>query len=244
MLNVSDADGNWDVDDLTLTVRDTETPIADAGTDIEADQGTLVTLDGTASTDNVGVVGFNWLFAEGSALKNLLGAEATYKFDIPGEYELELQAWDAAGNIGLDWVIVTVNEVGSIKQWRLGPFKDDAGALGGVRVSVTISGTPYVAYTDDDGYALLLVAIEGLESPVLVTATKEGWKDSKFEMTLDANGDPTGNIPVMKREKDGDDDDDDEEIDWLAWGLVIVLIIAYAGTLLYLSSAAKRAEQE
>ena len=248
MLNVSDAAGNWDVDELRLTVRDTEPPVADAGMDIQGDQGTLVTLDGTDSTDNVGVVGFIWLFAEGSNLKNLLGAEASYQFDIPGEYELELQAWDAAGNVGFDWVIVTVNEVGTITPWRLGPFKDDSGELGGVRVEVLLDGNPYVAYTDDDGEALFIVGIGHLVSPASVLAEKEGWKTLEFTKELDSNGDAIGSIPVMKRDKGGDgdddDDDDDDDIDWLAWGLVIILMIAYAGTLLYLSDAAKRADEE
>ena len=246
MLNVSDAAGNWDVDDLTLTVRDTEPPLADAGMDIHGDQGTLITLDGTDSTDNVGVVGFIWLFAEDSNLKNLLGAEASYQFEIPGEYELELQAWDAAGNIGFDWVIVKVNLVTSERIWELGPFRDEDGVLGGVRIEVTLNESTYVGYTMGGGNAAFYVAVDDLVSPGSVVAENEGWKTLVFDVELDSNGDATGSIPVMKREKDGDgdDDDDDDDIDWLAWGLVIILIIAYAGTLLYLSAAAKRAREE
>ncbi len=242
-LNVSDAAGNWDVDDFQLTVRDIENPMADAGEDIRVDQGTMVTLDGTGSTDNVGVVVFVWRFAEGSILKDLNGAEPTHRFDLPGEYELELQAWDAAGNVGFDWVIVRVDEVATIKQWWLGPFEDADGPLGGVRVEATLYGNPYVAYTDDLGNALFIVEIEDLVSPASVVAEKEGWKTLTFDVELDSAGDPTGAITLMKRERgDGEDgDDDEEEADGLAWGLVIVLIIAYAGTLLYLSAAAKRA---
>lgn len=241
-LNVSDAAGNWDVDDFELTVRDTEPPVADAGVDIQVDQGTLVTLDGTGSTDNVGVLAFVWRFAEGSTLKDLLGAEATHRFDLPGEFELELQAYDAEGNVGLDWVIVRVDENATIKQWRLGPFEDDDGPLGGVRVEATLDGNPYVAYTDDLGNALFIVEVDDLVSPASVVAEKEGWKTLELDVELDSAGDPTGSIPLMKREK-GDGEDDEDEIDWLAWGLVIVLIIAYAGTLLYLSAAAKGADR-
>jgi hypothetical protein len=80
-----------------------------------------------------------------------------------------------------------------------------------------------------------------------VTAAKEGWENLEFQVELDSSGNATGTIPVMKRENDDhgdDDDDDDDDIDWLAWSLVIILIIAYAGTLLYLSNAAKRAEED
>ncbi len=79
-----------------------------------------------------------------------------------------------------------------------------------------------------------------------MTATKEGWEDLEFDVVLDENGGATGTIPVMKKDKGGDgdghdDDDDDDEIDWLAWSLVIILCIAFGGTLLYLSAAAKKA---
>jgi parallel beta-helix repeat protein len=244
-LNVSDEAGNWDVDEVLLTVHDTEPPMADAGTDVTVDQGTLVTLDGTASTDNVGIVFFNWVFAEGSLLKNLQGAQPSYEFNLPGEYELELQVFDAAGNSELDWVIVTVDEVATIKQWRIGPFEEDIGALGGVRVEVTLNGNSYVAYTGDDGWAMVLVETADLVSPATVVAEKEGWDSLQLTVELGPSGDPTGSIPLMKRSKTPDEGggEDDEEIDWLAWGLVIVLIIAYAGTLMYLSSAAKRGDE-
>jgi nitrous oxidase accessory protein NosD len=242
-LNVTDAAGNWDVDNVTLTVRDTEPPAADAGLDVTVDQGTLVTFDGGNSTDNVGVVVFNWLFAEGSLLKNIMGVDATYRFDHPGEYEVELQAYDQAGNVGLDWMIVTVADTS--KELILGPFKDEDGPLGGVRVEADFGAVYYTGYTDDDGVvSIMVISPDDLVSPGSVVAEKEGWMTLEFEMELDANGDPIGSIPLMKRSGGGDDDDDDDEIDWLAWGLVIVLIIAYAGTLLYLSNAAKRAGDE
>jgi nitrous oxidase accessory protein NosD/PKD repeat protein len=243
-LNVSDEAGNWDVDELTLTVRDTEPPLADASTDVTVDQGTLVTLDGSASTDNMDIVFFNWVFAEGSLLKNLQGAAPSYQFNIPGEYELELQVFDAAGNVGLDWVIVIVEEVPTIRQWRLGPFEEGKGALGGVRLVVTLNGNSYVAYTGDDGYASFIVEIADLVSPASVMAEKEGWDTLDLTIELDSDGDPVGSIPLMKRAKVDGGGEGDDEIDWLAWGLVIVLMIAYAGTLLYLSKAAKRAGEE
>lgn len=243
-LNVTDEAGNWDVYQNTLVVWDIESPLANAGEDLVVNQGDLVTMDGTRSTDNVAIIAFNWMFAEGNVIKNLLGAEASYEFNIPGEYELELQAWDAEWNIGLDWIIVKVNEVDSVKQWRLGPFSDEDGVLGGVRVEVVMNGTTHVEFTHDDGFAEFTVAIVDLVSPVGVVATKEGWEDLEFDVVLDEDGDATGTIPVMKKEAGGDgddDDDDDDEIDWLAWSLVIILCIAFGGTLLYLSAAAKKA---
>ncbi len=112
-------------------------------------------------------------------------------------------------------------------------------------MEVTLSGTSYVEYTDDGGIAEFLVAVDDLVSPATVLAEKEGWHRLEFDLALDDGGDPTGTIPTMERKVDGGGQNDvEEEIDWLAWGLVIVLIIAFAGTLLYLSDAAKRADEE
>jgi parallel beta-helix repeat protein len=243
-LNVTDAAGNWDTGQLLLTIRDTEPPVADAGPDMTVDAGTLVTFDGTASTDNVGIYGFYWMFAEGSTIKDILGAEASYQFKDPGVYELELGVFDAAGNLGFDWIIVTVNAVGGERAWRLGPFQDNNGVLGGVRVEVDLNGTTHVGYTGDDGFVELRVEVEDLVSPASVVAKKEGWKDLKFDMTLDTSGDPSGDIPKMVSSGGGDDDDDDDDelMELLPWILVIVLVLAYGGSLLYLSRVAKENE--
>jgi hypothetical protein len=238
-LNVSDEAGNWDVDTMELVIRDIEPPVADAGLDITMDMGDLVTFDGSGSRDNVGVVAFNWHFAEGSQLKDVLGVDASYRFDVPGEYEVELQAYDLAGNVGLDWVIVTVAD--TTKVLTLGPFKDEDGPLGGVRVEADFGSVVSTRYTDDDGVvSIMVISPDDLVSPGSVVAKKDGWMTLEFEVELDASGDPIGTIPEMKRSV-GDGEDDGDETDWLAWGLVIVLVLAYAGTLLYLSSAAKRA---
>lgn len=246
-LNVTDAAGNWDVDEMVLTVRDTELPVADAGEDFEVDQWAKATFDATGSSDNVGIVEYIWTIAEGSDISRMFGAQPEYIFGMSGTITIELEVWDAAGNVQYDNLLVTVNPVPVTMLWRLGPFKDDSGLLGGVRVETVLNGTSHVAYTGDDGWVEYYVIVGDLVSPASVIATKEGWTDLSLEVALGDDGAPTGTIPVMKRAAGGggdDDDDDDEMDDWLPWVLVVVLIVAYAGTLMYLSNAAKRAGEE
>jgi hypothetical protein len=245
-LNVTDAAGNWDFDELVLTVLDTERPKAVAGEDMEVDQWETVRFDASDSSDNVGIVDYIWTLAEGTSISRMLGPEPEYVFGTSGRYGIELEVWDAAGNVNFDSITVRVNPVPMNRLWRLGPIGDQDGPLGGVRVEVVMNGTTHVEFTHDDGFAEFTVAIADLVSPVSVVATKEGWEDLEFQVVLDEDGDATGTIPVMKKESGGDgddddDDDDDDETDWLAWSLVIILCIAFGGTLLYLSAAAKKA---
>jgi PKD repeat protein len=110
-LNVTDAAGNFGLDTVTITVRDTEMPVALAGPDVEVDEDEEVGLDATASTDNVGIVAYAWEFLVGVTPVTLSGAQAVYTFTEPGVYEVTLTVTDAAGLDGTDTVTVTVRDV-------------------------------------------------------------------------------------------------------------------------------------
>ena len=109
-LAVTDAAGLMGVDEMTVEVRDTEPPVARAGGDVTVEPGTLVALDGSASTDNVGIVAWRWsLTYDGIPIES----SATYfqfLFDIEGEYAVGLELEDAAGNLGSVEVRVLVRD--------------------------------------------------------------------------------------------------------------------------------------
>jgi PKD repeat protein len=109
-LNVTDARGNRAERIMNVTVRDVTPPAADAGPDLIVDQGTLVAFDGSASTDNVGIVNFTWTFTDGGPV-TLYSARPTYKFDNPGIFLVILNAKDAASNRGADTMTVTVRDM-------------------------------------------------------------------------------------------------------------------------------------
>jgi plastocyanin len=107
----------WDLgslcgyDIVNITVLDVTAPFADAGDDVEVEQGTTVTFDAGASSDNVGIVAWSWeLRYNGSTAK---GSEDTFiwTFETAGLWTLRLTVEDAAGNSDTDMIGVTVIDV-------------------------------------------------------------------------------------------------------------------------------------
>jgi PKD repeat protein/thiol-disulfide isomerase/thioredoxin len=87
--------------------QDIMSPSADAGLNQVVNEDTLVTLDGSPSTDNVGVTNYTWTFLDGS-LQTLTGVAPTYTFATPGVYSVTLNVTDAAGNWATDTIAITV----------------------------------------------------------------------------------------------------------------------------------------
>ena len=113
-LNVSDLAGNWDTANMTVTVLDTESPVADAGGDITIPMGGVVTFDGSGSTDNVGIVNYTWKFDDDGPVA-LYGIAPSYTFDNFGVYQVTLNVSDAMGNRDDDVLTVyPVDEIGPV----------------------------------------------------------------------------------------------------------------------------------
>jgi len=111
-LNVTDLAGNWDTDTVTITVRDVTPPVADAGPDQTVDEDTLVTFNGSGSTDNVDIVSYTWTFIDVTP-QTLTGISPNHTFATPGIYIVTLNVSDAAGNWDTDTVVITVLDVTS-----------------------------------------------------------------------------------------------------------------------------------
>jgi len=109
-LTVSDASGRWDSDVLSVTVNDTRSPVADAGPDQSVDERTLVTLDGSGCSDNVGIVNYAWTFVDGDTIV-LRDRIPQYRFNRPGVFVVTLNVSDAAGNWGRDTLQIIVKDI-------------------------------------------------------------------------------------------------------------------------------------
>ncbi len=96
-------------DGMIVTVNDATPPTADAGSDQTMMGGELVTLDGTGSFDEVGVVNWTWTFMyEGSPVV-LWGSVVDFTFWVEGVYDITLNVTDAAGNWATDDVQITIS---------------------------------------------------------------------------------------------------------------------------------------
>ena len=109
-LTVSDAQENSATDVVTFTVIDASWPAANAGSDQNVDENTLVDFDGSASTDNVGIISYVWTFTDGT-LQTLFGVNPSYTFETPGVYTVTLNVTDAEGHFTTDTVVITVRDV-------------------------------------------------------------------------------------------------------------------------------------
>lgn len=105
-LNVSDSVGNWDTDTVSIIVSaDTISPTANAGQDQTANVGVTVTFDAGESTDNVGIVSYEWNFGDGTSGT---GKTATHAYSNLGTYTATLTVKDSAGNTDTDTTTITV----------------------------------------------------------------------------------------------------------------------------------------
>jgi PKD repeat protein len=110
VLRVEDTAGNHALDTVTVTVRDSTAPAVDAGPDQEVDEDTVVHLDGTGSTDNVGITGYEWSFYHEGEDLTLSGPSPVFTFETPGVYVVNLTAVDAEANSGWGEVTITVRD--------------------------------------------------------------------------------------------------------------------------------------
>ena len=107
-LNVSDVAGNWATDTLQVTDKDVISPIARAGEDVTMEASSLVELNGSGSTDNVGVVEYVWTYIYIGKDFTLYGSIKEIYFHEVGDYNITLTIRDEAGNNGTDTVMVRV----------------------------------------------------------------------------------------------------------------------------------------
>jgi hypothetical protein len=104
----SDTSDNWKSKSDEFTIQDMQPPTAHAGSDQAVIAGTTVMFDGSASTDNVGIVDYTWTFTDGT-LQTLHGSSPNYKFNNIDDFKITLRVTDAANNWDTDiiWVNVT-----------------------------------------------------------------------------------------------------------------------------------------
>ena len=109
-LTALDVEGNMGTDTVVVTVIDSTWPVADAGPDQIVVEDTLVYFDGSASSDNVGIIIYVWTLIESGEVKTLYGVNASYFFETPDVYVATLTVSDAKGYSSNDNVSVIVRD--------------------------------------------------------------------------------------------------------------------------------------
>jgi hypothetical protein len=89
-----------------VPIIDDDAPVADAGDFTEVLVGEPSRLDGTGSTDNIGISSYSWtIHAYGEEIM-LSGGTPTFTLTDPGDYNITLVVTDAAGNSDTDYLWV------------------------------------------------------------------------------------------------------------------------------------------
>jgi hypothetical protein len=158
-------------------------------------------VDGTRSTDNIGIVKYEWKIGIEYGPQALPGPTPTVEIDKMGLFFITLTVWDEAGNFASDDFTVNVRPV--LAPVRLGPFLDEDGKpLFHVEITMTLNGTVYTRRTNDDGNGTMDVEWYDIPGTAQVHAELEGYEPIDFEVTIDDKGIPNAVIPPMVREED------------------------------------------
>jgi len=84
-------------------------PVADAGPDQTVEAGTYVTLNGSGSSDDVGIVNYTWTFDYWGMNRTLRGmVNSSFRFSLPGTYNITLTVTDGDNETATDTMTVTV----------------------------------------------------------------------------------------------------------------------------------------
>ena len=110
-LEICDSTGLKGTNHMWVNVTDTTPPLANGGENLTVDEQTLVTFDGSGSTDNVGVSNYTWTFFYSGFEQVLYGKKTVFRFVNVGTYAVILTASDAAGNTANDTLFITVTDV-------------------------------------------------------------------------------------------------------------------------------------
>jgi hypothetical protein len=90
---------------IITSSSDITAPEADAGNDQTVIVNTVVNLDGSGSTDNIGIVSYEWDFGDGDTST---GMTTSHTYNETGTYTITLTVKDAAGNSNEDSLKIIV----------------------------------------------------------------------------------------------------------------------------------------
>ncbi len=198
-LTVTDNGGLEDsaTKDVTVVLPgtpDESDPDPDAGNDQTAGVGSPVTFDGSGSSDNVGIVSYEWDFGDGTSGT---GMTPIHTYTEPGIYTVTLTVEDAAGNSVTDSCIITVetNKDGEgVREPRSASVVAQVAVVG----TVAVAATAAVASLSSLGQAFNS-AIGGLPFPDWLKEFLQLYGKDAFETLDRAQLDSMEEVPLITR---------------------------------------------
>jgi len=195
-----------------LCAYDATPPVANAGFDISVDEDEMFGLDGSGSTDNLGIVSWTWDFGDGTVSS---GVSAAHNYPKLGVYVVTLTVEDMAGNTAMDTLTVYVNNLAPNAD--AGPDRTinegEAVILDGSAATDTPSDISTLLYTwyFEDGAVLSGMIVthvfrdDGIYAVMLVVVDDNGYSDSDTLMVTVNNVAPTADIGGPYSCEEGDE---------------------------------------
>ncbi len=137
-LKVTDRSGNNASVARQVLIKDTTAPtLVVTGASAAVNQGAVMRLDATGSTDNdpSSAVTVVWRFTQGGTPISRIGATLDYTFDAPGAYSINVTATDASGNAAFATLAIHVNGAPRITRGPVGS------AVEGVHITWPLTAT-------------------------------------------------------------------------------------------------------
>ena len=258
-LNVSDARENWNSDSLVVTVKDTDPPKAMAGDNISLSQGRTAVFNASNSTDNIGLVSYEWLFIYDDQSISLKEKIVSYTFMNIGVYNITLRVTDANGN--KNEIVFTVNITDGIAPVAVGDLAETAKkeALFLLNASNSTDNVEIVSYQWRFQYKGKTKILMGRDTSFRFQSY--GTYDIKLTVTDRAGNSNTTNFTVkVVKPTSEDDTEDDEDNDPLPtgtgtvnkegsnWVLIailisVVVILTISGIIIILLVKKKKAKE-
>ncbi len=228
-LTVTDNSGNNDTDTLKVTVieKDTEPPIADAGEDIIVHIGEPFTLNASESSDNIGIVSYEWDLDNGEFIE---GEKRSYFYGSTGTFNVELTVIDKAGNSDTDTVKIKVLE----EEDEVPPDADageDMTVEVGEEFTLDASGC-----SDNEGIVSYTWYFEASTKNVKICTHSYSVTGTCYVklVVTDESGNQDDDIITIKVEKKADEENDDSDGGISGFTLITLLVsISIAGVYIY-----------
>ena len=157
---------------------DDEKPKAVLADSYVAIAGVEIGLDASLSTDNIGIVKYQWDMGNGDTL---IGKQPTYTYEEKGEYNITLTVWDKAGNkqsAKRKIVVYGRDEAGRLRIQLVNEYGEP---ISNAYVYQYLDNGSMLQRSDENGYA----QIDGIAGMQKIAIYKSGYKsiDTKVKIT-------------------------------------------------------------